>query len=293
MRKVLFLVLGFLFVVFLTGCSLPGQKPKQSGLNVVSDPRSTVFLDEKHVGQTPFYDEKLKPGEYVVKLMPDMEATAASPWVTKIKLNPETLTVIKREFGKTEEDSSGEILSLEFLGKKKQPELAVLVKPDGASIRVDGDLKGTAPLVVSNIKEGDHEIEISIADYYSRRVKVRVEVGYRLTVNVDLAKKSEGKEKTATPTRKIIPTLKPTIVKEETATEAGTKKFAVGAKIVITETETGWLRVRLEPSLSGSEAAKVNPGQEFSVLDEKSGWIKIEYEGGKEGWVSGTYVKLK
>ena len=49
----------------------------------------------------------------------------------------------------------------------------------------------------------------------------------------------------------------------------------------------------MEPSASATEAAKVNPGEMFPYLnEEKSGWYKIEYEEGKEGWVSGVYVEL-
>jgi len=284
--------LGLLILGFFGIRALISQKPKQAALQVSSTPRSTVFLDDKHVGQTPFYDEKLKPGEYVVKLMPETEATKAASWLSKVKLNPETLTVINREFGETEEKSSGYILSLEFLGKKKEPELAVLVNPDGAGVKVNGDFKGTAPLVISNISEGDHEVDISLADYSSMKVKVKIVKGYRLTVNAELAKGKEEKV-TPTPTPKEKLTPEPTKTEEKPASPAAEKKFEIGVKIIIKETETGWLRVRLEPSLSGSEAAKVNPGQEFTVLDEQSGWVKIEYEKNKEGWVSGNYVSPK
>lgn len=290
-RALVYLFICISALLFLSGCSFPGQKPKQAGLNISSTPRSTIFLDDKHVGQTPFYDEKLKPGDYIVKLMPETEATKASSWSSKIKLNPETLTVINREFGKTEEESAGEVLSLEFLGKKNESELAVLVNPDGAEVKIDGDFKGTAPLILSNLKEGEHEIDLVLTGYFSRKVKVRLVRGFRLTASIDLAKKEGNKELTITPTKKLTPG--PTKVKEETATESAETKFEKGTKVVILETETGWLRVRLEPSLAGSEAAKVNPGQEFTVLDEKSGWVKIEYEKGKEGWVNESYVSPK
>jgi N-acetylmuramoyl-L-alanine amidase len=61
--------------------------------------------------------------------------------------------------------------------------------------------------------------------------------------------------------------------------------------VVIKNTPTGWLRVRMEPSLSATEAAKVKPGEKYTLLDEKNGWYKISYKEGEEGWISGRYAK--
>ncbi len=51
--------------------------------------------------------------------------------------------------------------------------------------------------------------------------------------------------------------------------------------------------MRKEPSTSAQELAKVNPGEEYPLLEEKSGWYKIEYEIGKEGWISATYAQKR
>jgi len=58
-------------------------------------------------------------------------------------------------------------------------------------------------------------------------------------------------------------------------------------------TPTGFLRVRSEPSTAGEEVAQVDPGDRFPYLetDEDTGWFKIEYEDGEEGWVSNQYAK--
>jgi uncharacterized protein YgiM (DUF1202 family) len=37
--------------------------------------------------------------------------------------------------------------------------------------------------------------------------------------------------------------------------------------------------------------ARVNEGDKFTVLEEKSGWYKITYEPGKEGWISARYTQ--
>jgi len=39
--------------------------------------------------------------------------------------------------------------------------------------------------------------------------------------------------------------------------------------------------------------AKVNPGETYPYSnEEKNGWYKIEYETGKEGWISKVYADL-
>ncbi|KXK11422.1 MAG: Bacterial SH3 domain protein [Microgenomates bacterium OLB23] len=76
------------------------------------------------------------------------------------------------------------------------------------------------------------------------------------------------------------------IRKEATTSAVITNTFSV----TVNNTETGWLRVRTEPTLNASEAAKITPGRTFEVKEEKEGWYRIEYEKGKLGWVSSNYV---
>ena len=71
--------------------------------------------------------------------------------------------------------------------------------------------------------------------------------------------------------------------------------------VIISQTVTGWLRVREEPSLNARILTKVYPGEEYKVLEEKEKWIKIELkkpvEIGEEvfnnGWVWKEYVKAR
>lgn len=56
----------------------------------------------------------------------------------------------------------------------------------------------------------------------------------------------------------------------------------------ITETPTGWLRVRKTPS--GSELAKVDVGESFPVIEEVNSWVKIQLEDSSQGWVSSKYA---
>ena len=60
----------------------------------------------------------------------------------------------------------------------------------------------------------------------------------------------------------------------------------------ILETGLGWLRVRDEPGLSGTELTKVDVGETFEVLEEQGEWVKIKVSEEVEGWVSATYVDI-
>jgi uncharacterized protein YgiM (DUF1202 family) len=46
----------------------------------------------------------------------------------------------------------------------------------------------------------------------------------------------------------------------------------------------------MEPSTSATEAARINPGDKFTILDTQNGWYQIRYDATNTGWVSGTYV---
>lgn len=252
-----------------------GQPEKFSALQITSVPSASVLLDDKKVGKTPYYDDKLKSGEYTIKLAPPENAGSFSSWTGKIKLTPETMTVINWQLGKDDTAAEGEILSLEP-AVDKATELAVLTSsPDSAEVRVDSQIKGQTPLILKDITPGDHEIILTKEGYNQRIVPAKAVVNYRLTINAQLSQ-----AEVASPSAAPVP--------EATASAQLSKNTAV-----IKETETGFLRVRFEPTLNATEAARVKPGDEFPLIDEKDGWTEIEYEKGKNGWVSSQYVEKK
>ena len=70
-------------------------------------------------------------------------------------------------------------------------------------------------------------------------------------------------------------------------------KGVVGGKTaVIQPTGLGWLRVRSAPGLSGDEVAKATVGDEYAVLEEGVGWVKIKVSDEVVGWVSADYAKI-
>ena len=242
------------------------KKKQTSGLQVSSEPRATIFLEGKHLGQTPFENKNFESGEFLLKLVPESEAF--NSWERKIKLNPGVLTVVKHEFAENEEYESSQVLILESLANKKLVCLAIISHPNGALIKVDGTTWGFTPISLEeDISEGDHLISLSLPDYLEEEIKAKTILGRKLIIDARLSKQK--------------------IETEETTPSAEEKEPPY---VEINETPTGWLRVRLEPTTAATEAAKINPGEKYPLLDEEKGWYKIRYDEEKEGWISGQYA---
>ena len=184
MKRIFTFVLVLSAAVILSGCSLLPSR-KKAALSVSTNPKATIFLDGEHLGQTPYYNEKLKAGEYVLKIVPESSGQALNPWEGRVNLSPGILTVVNRELGLTQDDSSGEILSFEPLADKDAISISVVTTPDGAVVNLDGEPRGFAPLSLDNISEGDHLLVISSPGYKERSIKAK-------TVTYDLARQIDG-----------------------------------------------------------------------------------------------------
>ncbi len=260
------------------------QNQGQAGLYVKSNPPASIFLDTRFLGRTP-YQEKLEPGEYTLKLIPESTATTAASWQGKITLQPNILTYVNRELGETDLTSSGEVVTLEKLSGKNT-EISVNTVPDGASVKIDNEDKGTAPVSVKNIEPGEHEIVVSSPGFITRAANVKATIGFKLIATIQLG---IGQNGTVKEQPKDTTSEDDTQNKEDstTKTSATTPQKPY---VEVLNTPTGWLRVRLEPSLQASETARVNPKETYPLLDEQSGWYKIKLSN-SEGWISSTYAK--
>src|SRR3989338_8561610 len=281
-RKLFFLLILFIIFIVAIGVRflISKNSAKQGKVHILASPEANVVIDNKAVGKTP-YQAPLDEGEYLVKLIPDAkEASDSASWNGKIKIYRNTLTFISRELGASDIASSGVIFSVKPMDKKPEKkdtgEIEVKTEPDGSIVFLDNEEQGIAPLIMSDVPQGDHELSVLSPGFFRRSQKVKVESGYRVIAEFKLA---------------IDPTHKK--VDSENKDIEATKSAKTSQKIILTikETDTGWLRVRIAPSLTASEAAKVNPGDTFELLDEEAGWYKINYEENKEGWISSNYVE--
>lgn len=280
-KKFFYLLVVLLLVLVGLGLKIFWSRSEaQAAVRIDSFPRSTVFINGKEVGQTPFIDEKIVAGEYAIKLVPKVQSgDTLMPWQTKIKLFEGTLTYLSRDIAPTEEQSAGQILMLERLASGKSAELAVVSSPDGAKILVDGLDKGKAPLVLRNVSAGDHDITISADGYSDQKVFGKVVAGFRLNVIVKLGILSGGSATGSAQIRSAADLI---------ATVSGQE--VVKPYVVIKDTPIGFLRVRAEASITATEVGQVRPAERYPLLAEGDGWVKIKLPN-IFGWVSDQYIE--
>jgi hypothetical protein len=296
--KLFFLIIFSVF--FVSGCSLPGfLQKKNAALKITTNPAAQVFLNNEKVGETPFETKELKGANYSVRLIPNQDGL--SEWETTVDLFSGLTTVILYDFAKERQDSSGAILTLEPLASKDSLEVAIISLPDSASIKINGQPKGFTSLQIGDLSAGEHTLLVSAPGYKQREMQIKTISGYKLSIEVQLAKETlavEESSESALPENKE--NLKNSDTDESTVKKPSTSKTASPSAeitkpyVEILDTPTGWLRVRSEPTVAeDNEIAKVNPGEKYPFLDSNdTGWYQIKLTDGTEGWISGQYAKL-
>ncbi len=273
-KKAVLIIIIFLVVLIFGGYKLLSLKSSGiAGLKVISSPNASIFLNDKLLGKTP-YDDKYASGEYILKLIPEGISDQTISWQGKINLNPSLLTYVNRELGTSELTSAGEILVLEKISQS-QTQLGIVSQPDGATVLVDGQEKGSTPLSPIEITAGEHEVAVSSPGFSGRTVRILAVTGFKLSANIQLAL-APGQEIPATASATTIQTK---------------DKEMARPYVLIKDTPTGFLRVRVASSLSATEAAQVKPGEKYPFVDQKEGWFQITYETGNNGWVSSSYAQ--
>lgn len=276
----LLLVLVVLFVIFVVVRFFIIDKQNEYGkIKIISSPTASVFLNSTFIGKTPFED-KYKVGEYLLKLIPEATASDTASWNGKVTVYKNSLTYVNRELGSSDISSAGEIFTTVKMTKKPQNsesgEIYVETEPQGAIVTLDGDEKGVAPALMENVLRGDHELSVFMPGFFRRTQKINVDPGFRVSATFKLAidksssfvKEPDDKTKTAS-----------------ISAIADNKTY-----VKIRDNPQGWLRVRVDGSINASESAKVKSGEKYELLDEKTGWFKIKFNGDNEGLVFGSFT---
>jgi len=301
MQKGWLVIIGAGLALILAGLIVKGKFFSKSGmaaLSVSSEPKSVIYLDGEKIGETDFFDDKMEAKEYLVRLVPK-EDESLIPWEMKVALTPNLLTAINHNFAATESASSGDITWMEKIGNKESSSLVVVSVPDQATIKVDGEPRGFAPVLTEDLKPGSHQVTVAAPGYKERTLSAKTVAGYKLIVSVQLAQKIEGIAQ-VTPSLELNPATTSKFTATSTPSPKSTPKVTPEPTVaiekpyvMIKETPTGWLRVRQEPSTSATELTKINPGETYPYLnEEENGWYKIEYATDKEGWISKVYAEL-
>ncbi|MBI4973948.1 PEGA domain-containing protein [Candidatus Roizmanbacteria bacterium] len=278
----LLLLLGFFLFVAIRFFLIDTQNTFGE-LRIVSSPNATVFINNVAIGKIPF-DDKYKAGEYLLKLIPEENATQTASWQRKITVRKKSLTTVSVELGSNDISTTGDVFDVAktdtAFGSDKG-EVSVETEPTGAIVYLDNDEKGVAPAILSNISKGDHELSVLMPGFFRRTKKIVAVPGYRVNAYMKLAV-----DPVQSPTFKIVDTIKD-------ATPSSNVPSTTPGKltILVKGTPEGTLNVREDATVSASKSATVNEGDKFSVLEEKSGWYKIEYISGKQGWISSQYTK--
>lgn len=293
-----------LAATFLGGCNLAWGSNAKSALQVNSDPAATVFLNGEHVGLTPHYDDKLKPGEYLIKLQ--VGDQPEQQWQTKVILAPKVVTVLSKSFGPSEEESAHYLLQLEPLGNSEATEISIVTQPDNAIVKLDGQPQGFSPVSIKEASTGDHTLVFSAPGYQEQTVKAQVRAGFKLIVSAKLAKNppdltddQETPEATGSGQLDNRDSSPSGSIDNKPVTPSPTSQPNSSGQInppyvTILDTGTGWLRVRSEPSAyADNEVGRVTVGKRYRFIEAtETGWYKIEYESNKEGYIVSRYANL-
>lgn len=283
-KLVLLFILVLLFVVFVfVKFFVLDQQNVFGELKVLSSPTTSVFINNVATGKTdPPFDQKMKVGEYMLKLIPEGTATETASWNGKIQIYKNTLTYVNRELGASDITSAGEIFTTIKMDKPPKAggygEIYVETEPQGAIVTLDNDEKGVASLILSDVIRGDHELSVYMPGFFRRTQKINVDPGYRVNAYFKLA---IDQSQTAS--------AKATADKQNQATPSAQTTSGT-SRVTIKDTPQGWLRVRADATVDASEEAKVKPGEKYEFLDEKDGWYKIKFNGNSSGLVSGSFT---
>ena len=248
-------------------------RPRPGGVFVDTSPASSVYINGTFMGKTP-YKNSYQAGEIMLKLVPEATDQNLVAYETKITLVAGIQTVVRREFGSSEGESSGDVISFDKIGSQETG-LIVVSTPENAQVSVDGIPQGFAPYKTSGISPAEHQITVRAPGYSDRVMTVKTLLGFRLSLFAKLAKTVEQ-----------VP--------------ASTPLPVVETFVQILQTPTGFLRIRTAPGTAGEEIAQVKPGSTYLFLDEDvaTGWVEIQYEApspglpnGITGWISGQYAK--
>lgn len=106
----------------------------------------------------------------------------------KIRLRPGLLTVVTWKLAQRPELSGGVIYEMEPISSKNKSEVSFVTIPDGAIVSLQGKEKEFSPVIITDVNPDHNEFEVSLPSYESQKHTINVVPGYRMLVNVKLAK---------------------------------------------------------------------------------------------------------
>lgn len=294
------IIIVFVAVIF-SGCN-PLNKNSKSGLQVITDGvESVVFLDDQYIEKAPFINREIKPGEYTLKIQPDDPNLIT--YETKIRLRPGLLTVVTWKLAERPELSGGVIYEMEPIKSGSKSEVSFITIPDGAIVSLQGKEKEFSPVILTDITPGHNEFEVSLPSYESQKHTINAVAGYRMLVNVKLAKVGVGEYQNITKTDDNEIDEASESASATTSGQLDYEREAVGEipnsgkEVLIKPTNffqdgKEVLRVRDKAGSDGAELGFASVGSKYIYLEKtENNWLNINFDG-KSGWVSSDYAQI-
>jgi PEGA domain len=132
-------------------------------------PNAEVFVDGSSLGRAPIDRNDLDPGKHYVVVHKD------------------GFTDFKREVILIENQAVALVADLSATGS-----IRILSTPEGADLRVDGELVGKTPVVRDAIPAGDHVVEFRLKGYFDHKETMKIEGGREKVFSVDLKQLPTG-----------------------------------------------------------------------------------------------------
>ena len=253
-------------------------------LSITSDPSNvSIYIDEAEIGKTPFSNNTLTPGEYDLRL----ESPGYETQIGRIKIQKDyNLNVAIKLFpipvpAKVDlMEGSQNLYSASTATGAVYSDVGSWIKAAIYWNKTRGI--NLAETGVNKEPVFDYYLDYKGDVYNNEGELIRDPAGHEqlkgATRGVYMGKSSDGTG--------LSQAAKETY---QTLSGLGT----IGEKMAtIKETGTGWLRVRDQAGLSGTEIARVDVGGSYKLLEEQEEWIKLKVSDTIEGWVSKAYVEI-
>jgi len=141
----------------------PPDRPRAT-LKVQSQvPNAEVFVDGSSLGRAPIDRNDLDPGKHYVVVHKD------------------GFTDFKREVVLLENQTITMVADLAATGS-----LRILSSPEGADVKIDGELIGKTPVQRDAVSSGDHIVEFKLKGFFDHKETMKIEGGREKVFSVDL-----------------------------------------------------------------------------------------------------------
>jgi PEGA domain len=132
-------------------------------------PNAEVFVDGSSLGRAPIDRNDLDPGKHFVVVHKD------------------GYTDFKREVVLIENQAVALVADVSATGSVR-----VLSTPEGADVRVDGEVFGKTPIQRAGVGAGDHVLEVDLKGYYAHKETIKIEGGREKVFSIDLKQLPTG-----------------------------------------------------------------------------------------------------